>query len=493
MRPNGAMTAASVAALTVGGLAFNILLKARGLIVVPLYARLLTPHDLGVISLAAALATLVAPAVHLGLPLGMLVELPHARPAEAVGRAFRSSLAVIGTASAAACLLLMWAISAVDPLQPLAPYALVIGALAAGMALREVGQVVPQLHRQVRFLAMIGIAIEYGGVTVGLLLVVWGWGTAGFLWGVAGLSLLGAAFALRRSYALVGPSRGFDPKFVRSALAVGVPMVAVTSAQWVVQSIDRFFLAHYDGPATVGVYSLGYSVASAVLVVAATVNLLFVPVAAELLRSAPERLVRFVEESVRLAVALLGLCVAGAYVLGAPVLHILGGTAYAAATAVFPLMVASYCLFTIVQLLQWIPLAVERRVGRVVATQTVMAALNVALDLALIPELGMNGAILAAVLSYAVGVVLMAAEAGRALPGWRWRAAFPAAMLAAGAAAAASLMRLPADAGGLAIAAAAAAVIVVYAILGLALTAVRREDFTLLRSAWTTATDRLRA
>jgi O-antigen/teichoic acid export membrane protein len=228
-----------------------------------------------------------------------------------------------------------------------------------------------------------------------------------------------------------------------------------------VQSIDRYFLAHYDGPATVGVYSLGYSVASAVLVVAATVNLLFVPVAAELLRNAPERLVRFVEESVRLAVALLGLCVAGAYVLGAPVLHILGGTAYAAATAVFPLMVTSYGLFTIVQLLQWIPLAVERRVGRVVATQTVMAALNVALDLALIPELGMNGAILAAVVSYAVGMVLMAAEAGRALPGWRWKAAVPAGMLAAGAAAAASLMRLPADAGGLAIAAAAAAVIVV--------------------------------
>src|SRR5688572_1730506 len=150
MRPHGAMTAGSVAALTVGGLAFNILLKARGLIVVPLYAWLLSPYDLGVISLAAALATLVAPAVHLGLPLGMLVELPHARPPEAVGRAFRSSLAVIGTASAAACLLLMWAISAVHSLQPLAPHALVIGALAAGMALREVGQVVPQLHRQVR-------------------------------------------------------------------------------------------------------------------------------------------------------------------------------------------------------------------------------------------------------------------------------------------------------------------------------------------------------
>jgi len=54
--------------------------------------------------------------------------------------------------------------------------------------------------------------------------------------------------------------------------------------------------------------------------------------------------VRFVEESVRVAVAVLGLCVTGAYVLAAPVLRILGGTAYAAATAVFPLMVTSYGL-----------------------------------------------------------------------------------------------------------------------------------------------------
>src|SRR2546423_14730242 len=89
------MTGSSVAALTVGGLAMNLLLKARGLVVVPLYARLLAPDELGVVTLGTAVATLLAPLLQLGLPVGTLVGLPPRPGPEAATPGARAVLAVV--------------------------------------------------------------------------------------------------------------------------------------------------------------------------------------------------------------------------------------------------------------------------------------------------------------------------------------------------------------------------------------------------------------
>ena len=479
--------------MTIGGLVVNLLLKARGLIVVPLYARLLEPHGLGVVTLAAAVATLITPVLHLGLPLGMLVELPH-RAGAAFTRGLRAVLLVIAAVSTVALLALPWLLprGPWPSLAPIAPHALVIAILAVAMAAREAGQVVPQLHRQVRFLSFVALAVDYGGATAALLLVALGWGPGGLLGGLTTATAVGAVASLRRSQVLSPPARGADLGFLRDALAVGLPMAGITTAQWVVQSADRFFLAHYLGAAGVGVYGLGYSVASAVLAVAAALNLVFLPVAANLLRTAPERLVRFLEECIRLAAAALGLCVAGAFVVGAPVMRRLGGQAYDAAGAVLPWMVVSYALFTLVQILQWVPMTVSRRVRGVVAVHGAMAALNLVLDALLIRTFGMRGAVLAAVGAYTVGAALMAAAARRSLPSWRAHRGAPAVLLAGAGALAGSLARLPATAGLGALLGAAAAVVVVYTAAGIALGAVRREDFALLGSALKTGASRLR-
>src|SRR3954468_18723779 len=128
--PTPSISGANVAALTAGGLALNVALKARGLVVVPLYARLLDPAGLGIVTLGTAIATLLAPFVHLGLPLGMLVELPH-RPA---GAPFtRGVRAVLGTVAALALLAVLvtpWGLrhGPWPSLAPLAPYGIVVAA-----------------------------------------------------------------------------------------------------------------------------------------------------------------------------------------------------------------------------------------------------------------------------------------------------------------------------------------------------------------------------
>jgi O-antigen/teichoic acid export membrane protein len=479
------LTGASVAASTAGSLAMYVLVKARGIVLVPLYAWLLDPQGIGIVNLAAAVATLLAPLLHLGLPTGMLVELPHLRSREAEARGYATGLAVVGAATALALVAIPWSLrnAAVSPaLAEVRPYAAAVALFAAALALREVAQIVPQLRRQTRYLAVLSLSIEYGSAALGLALVALGGGPGGLLWGTGIVMAAGALAGLRRSLSLTGSVKGWERAFLRRALAIGLPMLVITTAYTLVQSVDRFFLAHHHGAAAVGIYSIGYTVASGVLALAATVNLVFLPVAVKLLHASPARLMTFIQESIRFLVLAVGLCIAGAFLVGAPVVRVLAGAEYRAAGFLLPYLVIGYSLFTVGQLLQWIPMAVTRQVKGVMASHLAVAALNVALAAALVPRHGMPGAAAASVASYAAGVALMGVAARAAVPALRFLPALRAVLLAAGVAVACSLVRLPAEASILTAVAAAAALVVLYVALGVVLGAIRRRDLDLIRS-----------
>jgi O-antigen/teichoic acid export membrane protein len=461
-----------------------VLVKARGIVVVPLYARLLAPHDIGVINLAAAVATLLAPLLHFGLPTGMLVELPHLRGREAEARGYATGLAAVAALVLVAMVAIPWGLPAAGgvALTDVRPYAAAVALFAAGLALRDVGQIVPQLRRQTGYLAVLAVSIEYGSAALGLGLVALGGGPGGLLWGTAVVLVVGALASLQRSLALVGRSPGWDRAFLRRALGIGLPMLAITTAYTIVQSVDRFFLARWQGAAAVGVYSIGYTVASAVLALAATVNLVFLPVAVKLLLASPARLLTFVQECIRFLVLALGLCVAGAFLCGAPAVRVLAGPAYEDAGRLLPFMVIGYALFSLGQLLQWIPMTVTRRVRGVVASHAAVALLNVALGAALIPRYGLRGAAAASVASYATGVVLMALVARSALPHLRLQPTLRAVAVAVVVSLACARAPLPASASLLAAVAAGAALVVLYVAAGMALGAIRRRDFDLIRS-----------
>jgi O-antigen/teichoic acid export membrane protein len=145
-------------------------------------------------------------------------------------------------------------------------------------------------------------------------------------------------------------------------------------------------------------------------------------------------------------------------------------------------MVIGYSLFTVGQLLQWIPMAVTRQVRGVVASHLAVAALNVGLAAVLVPRHGMAGAALASVASYAAGVVLMGLVARGAVPGLRFRSTLRALALAVTVALACRAARLPAEASVVAAVVAAGALVAAYAAAGLAVGAVRRRDLDLIRS-----------
>jgi O-antigen/teichoic acid export membrane protein len=470
--------ASQVARGTLGSLAAHVLIKARGLVVVPLYAWLLAPAELGVVNVAVAVASLLSPLLYFGLPTGLVLTLHHAE-AERARRMLRSALVLVGSCVAGLVVLLPAVLVAAQ--SALAPHALVVALLAGGMALRETGQAVPQLMRQTGFLLGLTFLVEYGGTALGLGAVALGYGPGGLLWASALTALACGALAIRRATSIM-PGGSWDRQALGEPLRVGFPLLLIVVAQIVVQNADRLILVRSLGPAAVGAYALGSVVASAVLALAATVNLVFAPVAVSL-RGDTDRLARWVGTGLRLLSFLGGLCVAGAFLVGAPALERLAGADYSAAADVLPWMTLAYGLFTLVQLLQWVPLSVSRDVGGVVRLASASAVADVVLCFVLVPRLGALGAAIAVVAAHGLGLVLTAPLVTRALPSFSLAPLAGPTVLGALACAIGARYALPREAALAEVALHGTALVAAYAALGWVLGCWRRSDLNLLRGA----------
>jgi O-antigen/teichoic acid export membrane protein len=150
------------------------------------------------------------------------------------------------------------------------------------------------------------------------------------------------------------------------------------------------------------------------------VNLVCFPAALHLWYHEAGRLDRFLEESLRLVAVLLGLFVTCACVLARWGVTLLAGPAYLSAAGVLPLLVVGYSAATLIQLLRFVPMVVERRTGRIAVCYLAIAAIDIVLSLVLIPRHAMTGAALAGLVAQAAGLVLVGAVARRSLPALRW-------------------------------------------------------------------------
>ncbi len=420
---------------TLHGFALQLLLKARGFLVVPIYARLLEPAGLGVITLAGAVCSLLGPLLTLGLSLGLSLRLVRVRDREALARGYRTIVVVSSLLAAVGASLLAFGVwrTEATPLRALKPYAAPFALLLAATALRDLALVVPQLRQQVGRFNALTLVMDYGGAGLGVLLVWRGFGPAGVLWAggiMTGMGILAAVTLTLRE--MEGGGRP-DWGFLASALAIGLPALPIGLSQWVLQAVDNLFLAHYHGQAAVGTYGVAYSLASIVLLVLGALNFVLFPTAASLWAQGPDPLRRFIERLLRLTLAALGLFVAGACLLSPWGVRVLAGSRYQDAAAVLPILVASWAAFTLIQILQKVALVVEQRTAPVARCYLLAAAVNLALNFLLIPRWAIRGAALATLISYLAGMVMMGRIARRSLPSLRpWQAvARPGALILA--------------------------------------------------------------
>ncbi|MEM9739391.1 MAG: polysaccharide biosynthesis C-terminal domain-containing protein [Pseudomonadota bacterium] len=198
--------------------------------------------------------------------------------------------------------------------------------------------------------------------------------------------------------------------------AYGAPVAAALVLDIVLSASDRFLIAAFLGEAAVGAYAAGYGVADkTVLMLCAWPAIAASPLLMARFEAAGATAAGKSAKALITTVLLTALPAAtGLALVAQPLSEAMIGTALRdQAAAIIPWIAFAGLLNGLLVYVASEPFQLTRRTGLRAGLMLVPAILNIGLNLVLLPLLGMMGAVYATVISYGVGLVLLAAIGNR--------------------------------------------------------------------------------
>jgi O-antigen/teichoic acid export membrane protein len=400
----------------------SIVARVLGVLLLPLYTRYLTPRDYGLIetlvALSAVLTALVAQAMKSAFFRFYFDSTEERRRLLVVRTAFwYVAAASTGTLIAGIALSqpISWVLFGTTSHD-----GLVIAAFVGLWAAMNYEQMTSLFRVEQRSGAYVVATLANVAITITatvLLVVVFEQGPIGVLVGnFTGTLIVYAALLVYSRHAL---GLQFDRSLYRAMNRFGLPLVPSAVALWLTNFSDRFFLVRLSDLHEVGLYSIGVRLASSIVLLLTAFRLAW-PAFAYSIEDDREasRAYSFVLTYVVYVCCWLAL---GLGLLAPWLLRLITTEAfYPAQNVVAPLAfgVAAFGAYVVVQI--GTGRARQTRANWVVTGAA--AAIDIALNLILIPPYGRMGAAVATVTAYTVLFLMMAWRAQRVFPvAYQWR------------------------------------------------------------------------
>ncbi|NSW78193.1 MAG: oligosaccharide flippase family protein [Chthonomonadetes bacterium] len=228
---------------------------------IPVYTRVLTPADYGIIETIVRIVDIISLFLALGLAEALLRHYYIAKDEDdrkrLVGTVFTLNLAVVAVGS---LLVLPFSSYLAEMAFGHHRYAHYVAVALIGMLVGNLIEIPLTLWRAEgkawRF-TTVSLMKLTTQLTTNIVLVVWlRWG----VWGVVLSGLINAvvwsavlAVVVRRQYGLC-----WDLQWIKPVLQYGLPLVPAALSQFVLHFSDRFFLTRYATESELGLYSLAY-------------------------------------------------------------------------------------------------------------------------------------------------------------------------------------------------------------------------------------------
>jgi O-antigen/teichoic acid export membrane protein len=418
--------------------------QALAVILVPIYANVLGVQDFGVMALVNTTLSLATTTVTLALPQAFFRSyLMEHDDVAGRARVLSTALGLRLLVSVAGLLLLLLLAFPLTGLlfgdESRLPLMLLIGPIVFSDTLNLIPLSLLRAERQPAAYAALSfsravlgsvmIIIFVVGFRLGVLGVVLGALVAAVTVAVIGVAILGRAGRLHVAV---------DRQLASHMLAFSLPLVPASIASWTLNLSDRYLIGAFQGHAAVGVYAAGYTIGLVVnALVVAPFSLAWGATFWQISKSprAPEIYARVMAGFV-VAASFIALVLSAAATDG---LRILFKPAFEEGRFVVPFSAFAYVLYG-VYTVGATGINVEGRTRVLPVTTGIAAAVNVALNLLLIPWVGYIGAAAATVVSYGALAISTTLVSQRYYPvPWHWWR-MGAAMGLAGSLAAASLL-----------------------------------------------------
>ncbi|MBU1346179.1 MAG: oligosaccharide flippase family protein [Alphaproteobacteria bacterium] len=388
-----------------GYLPANIVQGLVGFGAIVVFTRLLSAEDFGRYAIAFSVMTLAHVATFSWLEASMARFWAVERGptlADHFLTLYRTA-AVMSAAVLPVVALLLW----ITPIGP--GLKLAIAAGLAGIPIRCLAKLAQERFRaagEVRKSATMDIAISLGGFAVGVGCALNGLGAASPLIGLAVAPLLTLPFVLPGELRQARGGALYRAR-LSSYARYGYPIAAGLGLSLIMASTDRFLLEIFMGPAAVGAYHAGYSLASR------TLDVLFIWLGAagtpalimaweragrdDFLKAAREQASTFI---------LIGFPAAvGVALVARPLADfMIGQDLRAAAASVTPWIALSALLSGCTAYYLSQSFVLGKRTDRLLLTLCIPAGANVVLNVILVPGMGVMGAAIATTTSFAIGV-----------------------------------------------------------------------------------------
>jgi O-antigen/teichoic acid export membrane protein len=194
--------------------------------------------------------------------------------------------------------------------------------------------------------------------------------------------------------------RGFSPTLFRAMAIFGAPMLGFEVARNVLNVADRYMIQAMMGGEALGLYSAAYNMSEYVQMIAiASIGQAIVPMYVRLWEEKGEAETRrFLEDSLRYYLLLGMPIIAGLSAVGEDLLVLLASEKYRAGAAIIPWVMAGI----VIQggmVIQGAGLYIHKHTVLIMARVAATAVLNIILNLVLIPLYGIVGAAIATLLS----------------------------------------------------------------------------------------------
>ncbi len=388
----------------------NVLVAFSTIVMLPILTKKLPITDYGTWSLITVTLVLVPTLVTLGLPAAMIRYLAAAHDKQDIQDTFYSIAAVVLLASAAICALLLLLARQIAAalfygnLTTALVFSLDIFLACLNFFLLQYFRTFQQTKRYSAFVFL----QAYLNVILIALFVFSGYGLPG---AVVALLLQQLILFLVMLCGIIVQIGVAAPRFrhIREHLAFGVPLVPSSLSSWAVNSSDKFLIGLLLGTAAVGYYSPGYGLGSTISYLYQPLTVLLPAVLSKHYdESNIESVQTIMSYSLKYYVAIAVPSVFALSVLSKSLLLVLS-TPEIAANGYFvtPLVAAGMAFIGAYEVLV-ITLGLHKKTVIAGTIWIICAALNVGLNLVLLPYLGIIGAALTTLLAFMLAFMFTA-------------------------------------------------------------------------------------
>lgn len=254
----------------------------------------------------------------------------------------------------------------------------------------DLSALVNAISAVVRFVAVVAL-VALGLGAVGAFL--------GYVVGFAVGSLVGGVILYRRFYRTYDPTVERADDLVRRLLEYSVPLTATRGANVLDKQVDTILVGALLNPLAVAYYTIGKQVSQVAVMPAKSLGATISPTIGEQKAGGEKRrAARIYERSLEAVVVLYVPAVVGLFIVAEPLVrHVFGGDYLGAVVVVQILSV--YVFLSAVSMITSDGLDFLGRARHRAIVKTTMAVTNFALNLLLIPTIGVAGAALATVLT----------------------------------------------------------------------------------------------